>query len=222
MVGVGSGQLSAVGDRGQQLLPWQGRFAPSWGLRSGLWKGCCRLLLSATLPHRHWWWCQGQSALTTWLWGVRSGVCKGVLKGMEAQAVFTLIVPERQKGLRNRQTPQANYWLCSWCGQQGFSFYMITGCSMRTEDCLAEVVSTEVQKSIFANRLDNPVMRVSNYEWFSEISGKVWSKAEFPSTEEDQVRKHLNNWTHRFMGHNELHPHVLRELAIVIVRPLNH
>lgn len=35
VVGVGSGQLSAAGDRGQQLLPWQGRFAPSWGLRSG-------------------------------------------------------------------------------------------------------------------------------------------------------------------------------------------
>lgn len=65
-----------------------------------------------------------------------------VLKGMEAQAVFTLIIPERQKGLRSRQTPQVNYWLCSWCGQQGFSFHMITGRSTRTEDCLAEVVST--------------------------------------------------------------------------------
>lgn len=55
-----------------------------------------------------------------------------------------------------------------------------------------------------------------------ENSGKAWSKVEFPSMEEDQVRKHFNKLdTHRSMGRNEMHPHILRELAHVIVRPLS-
>lgn len=51
---------------------------------------------------------------------------------------------------------------------------------------------------------------------------KAWSKADFLSMQEDQVRKHLNKLdTHRSMGHNEMH-HTYWRLADVIVRALNH
>jgi len=55
-----------------------------------------------------------------------------------------------------------------------------------------------------------------------EISGKAWSKVNFHSIGEDQVRKCINKLdTHRSMSHNEMHPHKLRELADVGVRPLS-
>ena len=55
------------------LLPREVCCLPGTRIRT-LWKGCCRLWPSPALPHRHQWWCQGQSgkhqALTTLLWGM--------------------------------------------------------------------------------------------------------------------------------------------------------
>ncbi|PKU39220.1 rna-directed dna polymerase from mobile element hypothetical protein [Limosa lapponica baueri] len=55
-----------------------------------------------------------------------------------------------------------------------------------------------------------------------EETEKVWTKEDFPLVEEDQVREQLSKLDiHKSVGPDGMHPQVLRELAEVIVGPLN-
>ena len=48
----------------------------------------------------------------------------------------------------------------------------------------------------------------------AESKGKNWEEKDLPAVSEDQIQDHLKNpKVHKFMGPNEIHPWVLRELA---------
>lgn len=54
------------------------------------------------------------------------------------------------------------------------------------------------------------------------VRKKVWNKEDALSVEEDQVRDHLSKIDiFKSMGHDRVHPQVLKELADVIVRPIS-
>jgi len=54
-----------------------------------------------------------------------------------------------------------------------------------------------------------------------ETKGKIWSKKDAPLVGEDQVREYLvKPGLHKSMGPEGMHPHMLREQADAIMRPL--
>ena len=55
-----------------------------------------------------------------------------------------------------------------------------------------------------------------------ETSGKNWSKDDFSSVEEDQIREHVNKLgIHKSMGPEGMYPQVLAELTSVTMRTLS-
>ncbi|GAB0208460.1 mitochondrial enolase superfamily member 1 [Grus japonensis] len=86
-----------------------------------------------------------------------------------------------------------------------------------------DLVTQDMEKAGVLNDFFASVFTSKGSSHFVQVTeGRDWENAELPTVGEDQVREYLRNLkVHKSMGSDELHLHVLRELAVEVAKPLS-